>query len=203
MSQVAGPYGLRVLKKWGEQYMSGGFHAYPLTANNATGFFFGDVVGLQAGQPVVAAASPAAGVPGVIGVFQGASWMDPVRGFVNSQYLPASIITAGATNVTVKVVDSPFVEMRVQADGPIALGQIGMNAALGNFGNGSTVTGDSKVNLASASLAVTATLAVKIVDYVIDAAPSPGAGSQPGDAFTDVIVIWNFGIHRFLNATGG
>jgi hypothetical protein len=80
---------------------------------------------------------------------------------------------------------------------------IGMNAALGGgLGAGSTTTGDSLVTLVSASIAATATLAVRIYDFVYNAAPSPGASSMPGDPFTDVLVVWNFGVHRFLNSTG-
>jgi hypothetical protein len=206
MSQIAGPYGLRVLKNLGEGYFSGGMHTYRI-ANPATiattGLFFGDPVGLQGGDVIPLTASPVAGVPGVIGIFQGCSWQDPVRGFVNSQFLPAGLFSSGASDVQCKVADYPQVVMRVQADGPVQPSQQGMNAALGNFSQGSTTTGNSKVNLVSASIAATATLAVRIFGFVRDAAPSPGAGSMPGDPFTDVLVVWNFGIDRYLNATGG
>lgn len=205
MAQIASPYGLRVLKTWGEQYFTGGMHEYPiLTATqNATSIFFGDPVGLQGGSVVPLTATPVAGVPGVVGIFQGASWQDPVRGFVNSQMLPAGIITGGATNVKVKVVNNPFVVMRVQADGSVPLGKTGFAANLGNFGAGSVFDGNSAINLASASLTPGTSGSVQIYGYVIDAGPSPGAGSLPGDPYTDLLVIWNFGVHRFLNATGG
>jgi hypothetical protein len=206
MGQIAGPYGLRVLKNLGEGYFTGGMHTYPVT-NPATiaarGMFFGDPVGLQGGDVIPLTASPAAGPPGVIGIFQGCSWQDPVRGFVNAQYLPAGLFASGATQVRVKVQDYPWVVMRVQADGPVTPDKIGMNAALGNFGQGSTYTGNSQVNLVSGSIAASAGLAVRIYGFVVDGSPSPGAGSVPGDAFTDVLVVWNFGIDRYLNATGG
>jgi hypothetical protein len=206
MGQIAGPYGLRVLKNLGEGPFSGGMHTYRIT-NPATiathGMYFGDPVGLQGGDVVPLTASPAAGVPGVVGIFQGASWQDPIRGFVNSQFLPAGLLSSGASDVQVKVSDYPWVVMRVQADGPVQPAQVGMNAALGNLGQGSTFTGNSLVNLVSGSIAATATLAVRIYGFVRDAAPSPGAGSLPGDPFTDVLVVWNFGVDRYQNATGG
>jgi hypothetical protein len=177
-------------------------HTYPLTANQVKGFFFGDPVGLIAGQPTPLAATPtttlSANSP--IGVFMGAEWQDPIRGFVNAQYLPANVITGGATKVKLKICDATNLVMVVQADGPVPISNIGMNAALQNFAAGSTVTGDSTVSLVSASIAVTATLAVRIYDFVYNAAPSPGASSMPGDPFTDVLVLWNFGVHRFQNA---
>lgn len=211
MSQVAGPYGLRVVKYLGETPISMGMHTYPISAAaltapplTTTGIFFGDPVNLTGGSILPLAATPTAGAGGVIGVFQGASWQDPIRGFVNSQFLPAGLGAAGVTNVQVKVSDYPWVVMRVQADGPVQLAQLGFNASLGNFGQGSTQTGNSKVNLASGSIAQPgAALALRIYGFVQDATPSPGAGSTPGDPYTDVLVVWNFGIDRYLNATGG
>jgi hypothetical protein len=206
MGQIQGPYGLRGVKILGEQYFSGGMHTYPIQNPSAIatqGCYFGDPVGLQGGSVVPLAASPTAGVPGVIGIFQGCSWQDPIRGFVNSQFLPAGLFSSGVSDVKVKILDNPHVVMRVQADGPVTPDKIGFNGALGQLGQNNPQTGNSKVNLLSASIAAGAALAVRIYGFVLDAAPSPGAGSMPGDAFTDVLVVWNFGIDRYLNATGG
>jgi len=203
MSQIAGPYGLRVVKLLGDLPFSAGMHSYPLTANQTKGFFFGDPVGLIGGLPAPISATPtttlSANSP--IGVFMGAEWQDPIRGFVNAQYFPANGITAGATKVKLKIMDYPWLVMQVQADGPVTIDKIGMNAQLGGgFGAGSITTGDSLVTLVAASAATAvATSAVRIYDFVVNAAPSPGASSMPGDAFTDVLVVWNFGVHRFLN----
>lgn len=206
MSQVAGPYGLRIAKLVGDLPFSGGMMTFPLTTNNTTGIFFGDPVGLLAGSIVPLTATPtnAAGANSPIGVFMGASWQDPIRGFVNSQWLPPNIISGGATNVMLKVADWPSLVMQVQADGSVAASQIGLNAALGNFGNGNTATGNSRVNLATASLTpgTAATLALRIYGFVYNASPSPGASSMPGDPFTDVLVTWNFGVHRYQQGTG-
>jgi hypothetical protein len=202
MSQVAGPYGLRVKKMLGDLPFSGGMHSLFLTANQTTGFFFGDPIGLVAGQPTPLAASPTTTTNSPIGIFMGCEYIDPVRGFVNSQYLPANAYSNGATKIKIKIADSPDLVMQVQADGAITLSQIGLNAALGNFGAGSTVTGDSKVTLVATSVATTATLAVRIYDFPYEASPSPGASNQPGDPYTDVLVVWNFSVHRYRNGTG-
>lgn len=205
MGQIAGPYGLRVIKSLGEQYFTGGMHTYRIENPSAiatSGCYFGDPVGLQGGSVVPLSASPTAGPPGVLGIFQGCSWQDPIRGFVNAQFLPAGIFSGGASDVQVKVYDWVFPLMRVQADGPVTQSAVGSNASLGNFGMGSIYTGNSAVNLTAGSIGA-GPLAVRIVDFIRDAAPSPGAGSMPGDPFTDVVVTWNFGIDRYLNATGG
>ena len=202
MSQVAGPYGLVARKLIGDLPQSGGMHSYPLTVNQTGGFFFGDPVGLVAGQPTVLAASPtptlSANSP--IGIFYGAEWQDPIRGFVNNNWFPANGITAGATNVKFKIMDYPWLVMQIQADGPVTLAKIGLNASL-NIAVGSTFDGGSAISLNSASIAAGA-LAVRIYDLVVNAAPSPGASSTPGDPFTDCLVVWNFGVPRFLNSGG-
>jgi hypothetical protein len=206
MSAVAGPYGLRVIKHLGDLPFGGGMHTLPLTTNQAKGFFFGDPVGLVAGVPTPLVASPttAIGPNSPIGVFMGCEYQDPVRGFVNAQFLPANVITGGATKVRLKIADSPDLVFAVQANGPVTIDKIGSNAALvGPFAAGSLATGNSLVALDIASIAApAATLAVRIYDFVYHAGPSPGASSIPGDAFTDVLVIWNAGVHRYSNSSG-
>ena len=200
MSAVAAPYGLRVVKVLGDLPFSGGTHTIPLTANQTTGFFFGDPVGLVAGQPKPLAATPtttlSANSP--IGVFMGCEYQDPVRGFVNAQFLPANAISGGATKVRLKIADSPSLVFQIQANGAVTADKIGLNAGLvGPFAAGNLSTGDSLVALDAASIPGAATTAVRIYDFVY----KPGA-SVPGDAFTDVLVVWNVGVHRYGIGTG-
>jgi hypothetical protein len=188
----------------GDLPFSGGSHRIPLTVNQTSGYFFGDPVGLVGGQPVPIAASPTTtlGANSPIGVFMGVEYQDPKFGFVNAQFLPAGAIAAGATNVRLKIADAPDLVMQVQANGSVPATAIGMNAALvGPFAAGSLTTGNSLVALSSAA-AATATFAMRIYGFVYNASPSPGASSMPGDPFTDVLVIWNFGVHRYENSTG-
>jgi len=203
MGQVASPYGFRIVKYLGDTPFSAGMHTYPMTANIAQGLFFGDPVGLQNGSPVAVTATPtptlSASSP--IGIMMGCSYQDPIRGFVNSQYLPANAIANGATQVKVKIFDYPWCVMAIQADGSVPINKLGLNASI-NVVAGSTADGDSNFTVNSASIAGTATLAVRIYDFVNTPEPSPGAGSQPGDPFTDLLVVWNFGVHRFLNGAG-
>jgi hypothetical protein len=121
---------------------------------------------------------------------------------VNAQFLPANAISSGATNVQLKIADYPGLVMQVQATGPVTLSQIGMNAQLTNFGAGSTLTGNSAIALLASSIAVTWTYGVTIYDFVYNASPSPGASSTPGDPYTDVLVHWNWGVHRYMIAAG-
>lgn len=199
MADVAGPYGLRTRKYLGDTPFSSGMQTYPILQNQATGFYFGDPVGIGAGGAIVPLAATPSPTNLVLGIFYGAEFQDPIRGFVNMQFLPANALQSGAWNVRIKVMDYPFLVMRVQADGPVNYNAIGQGADLDNFGQGSIWTGNSQVRLLSGSIGSGA--AVRIYDLVVDAAPSPGAGSMPGDAYTDCLVVWNFGVHRYMSAS--
>jgi hypothetical protein len=196
MASVASPYGLRPVQLLGGLPYAGAIRSFTFTTNNATkGYFFGDPVGLSGttGDPTVLAASP---VPAIdtnspVGVFMGCEWQDPIRGFVNSQYFPVNGISAGATQVKFKILDCPTAVFKVQSSGSIPATSVGKNIALtaASLGTGSTATGDSLVTVTAAPGA--GALALKIVGFL------NAPGSAPGDAFTDILVIWNVGIHRW------
>lgn len=199
MAATSAPYGLRPVQMLGGRAMPHGIREIKMTANSTAGVFAGDLIGLTAGSGAAAAASPTTtvGANNPIGVCIGVRYIDPVmKQEHHSQYLPANAINNGYTEVWIKVADDPQTLFVVQADGSVDRASIGKNAALGNFGAGSTATGNSAVNLASASIAVTATLAVRIVDLV------ESGQSKPGDAFTDVVVMFNPGVHLYTQGTG-
>jgi len=199
MATVQAPYGLRPINLIGGQSFTGGtIRKYVMTVNSATGIFFGDVVKIADGEPSALTSTPTTSTKGVVGVAVGVSYTDPTLKYTQfSQYLPANAVTSGYTNILISVIDDPDQLYQVQADGAVTRADIGNNAALGNFSNGSTTTGNSKVNV-SATTANTSSLAVRIVDLV-DGAPT---FSTPGDAYTDCIVKFNFGVHSYYQADG-
>jgi len=206
MATVASPYGLKVVNTVGNRPFTGGsIREIKLSTNNAAGIFNGDLVVLSAaGNPSAVAASPTAGTTaGIVGVCVGVRFVDPVLKQVQfSQFVPANAITNGYTDVWVRVIDDPDVVIQVQGSAAFgtltngAAGAIGKNAALGNFG-GSTTTGNATTNLVvgtnGASLASTATLAVRIVGVVPETA---------NDAFPEILVKLNVGVHSYGFATG-
>jgi hypothetical protein len=62
--------------------------------------------------------------------------------------------------------------------------------------SGSTATGNSGVAINDAS-DTTTSLPVRIIDVV----PETAIAGFPG-SYTEVIVKWNFGVHRYYNALG-
>jgi hypothetical protein len=199
MSTVQAPYGLRPINLIGGQSFTGGtIRKYYMTTNSATGIFFGDVVSISDGQPSALTSTPTTSSVGVVGVCVGVQYTDPTLKYSQwAQFLPANAVNSGYTNIYVSVIDDPDQLYQVQADGSVTAADIGNNAALGNFSNGSVTSGNSKVNV-SATTANTSTLAVRIVDLV-DGAPT---FSTPGDAFTDCIVKFNFGVHSYYQSAG-
>lgn len=188
MASVASPYGLRPVNLIGGQSFNGGaIREVPMTVNSATAIYTGDVIiigAASAGQPSAATATVTTTTGGVLGVCVGVSYVDPVLKYqVHAQYLPANAVTAGYTNIMIKVNDDKDQIYAVQGAGSIAATTRGYQAALGNFG-GSATTGLSTINLVAP--ARTATLAMRVVDFI-----------DAGSAFTDVLVKFNTGVHMY------
>lgn len=211
MATVATPYGLRAVQAIGGRSFSGGtIREYKVSANNAAAIFNGDIVVLNsAGQPSAATATPVAGTTaGIVGTCVGARYVSAEGQVVHNHSLPANLVTGGATEVVVLVMDDPNALFQVKGsaalgtfndgtDGSGFPGAIGKNAALGFGTAGNTVTGNSGVNLVvganGASLAATPTLAVRIVGIV------DGTESDP---FPEFIVKFNGAVHSYNFATG-
>jgi hypothetical protein len=200
MATTAAPYGLLPINLIGGQSFTGGtIRDYVMTTNSATAIFKGDLVtiGVTAGgQPEAMTTSPTTSTQGLVGVAAGCSYVDPVLKYqVFANFLPAGAISAGYTNVAIRVVDDPDQLYQVQADGAVTRAQIGLNAELNNFG-GSVTSGNSTIALDATAPANTSSFAVRIVDLVV------GPFSTPGDANTDCIVKFNFGVHSYYQSLG-
>jgi hypothetical protein len=215
MATVSSPYGLKPINLIGGQAFNGGvIREIQMTVNNTAPIFFGDLVQLGAasgGQPTVVTATPTTSSVGIVGVCVGVRYQlsGQQLGYpLYAEYLPANAVTAGYTNIFVRVMDDPDALFQVQSLGSITATSIGKTIALANFtaGSGSTTgnttTGNSVVALAS-SAANTSALACKIVDLV-NANSTFGGNfpSNPGDAYTDCIVKINFGVHSYYQSTG-
>ncbi len=208
MSTVAAPYGLKPISLIGGQSFTGGtIREYLMTTNNTAAIFNGDLVQLgaaAAGQPTVVASTPTTSSVGIVGVCVGVRYQlaGQQLGYpLYAQYLPANAVTAGYTNIFIRVVEDPDQLYQVQSQGTVGYGSIGKTAALAAFG-GSTTTGNATTALSS-TIANTSALAVKIVDLVNSSSTFGGNfPSNPGDAFTDVIVKLNFGVHSYYQSAG-
>jgi len=218
MASVASPYGLNPINLIGGQAFNGGvIREYKVASNNTAAIFNGDLVVLSsAGLPSAVSATPTAidipnaanATAGIVGVCVGARYVDATGVSQYANYLPANSITAGYTEVYVRVMDDPDALFQVQGtaalgtfnsgtDGSGYPGAIGKNAALDFNTAGKTTTGKSGVALLvganGSSLATTTTLAVRIVD-VVD-------GTQTDD-YPEFVVKLNVGVHSYNNPLG-
>jgi len=127
-----------------------------------------------------------------IGIFVGCAYTDPTtKQFTPNQYFPAS---TAADDIVAYVASDPYLIMRMQCDGAADQDDLGKNCAVVQTA-GSTAIGTSKNSVDISTVATTNTLPVKIIDFI------DGPDSAVGDAYTDVLVMFNVG-HQLLNATG-
>jgi hypothetical protein len=200
MATTATPYGLRAVNHLGGTPYAGATRLLPIASAYGTNIYNGSVVAIVAAGTVEivtdlgnnADAFPA----GVIGVFVGCTYTDPNLGtVVFRQNWPTGTVAADALAY---IVDDPDVIFQAQADGAVTQADLGQNtnfAAVQSTTTGDTTNGNSNTAVSSTT-ATTATIAFRIVDFV----DSPT--STVGDAFTDLLIKFNAGIHSYDNATG-
>jgi hypothetical protein len=174
-------YGLRPVGLVGSASNSTGVTQYEIANDNTNAIFqYGIVVPLAAGV-IDQAGATNGGTTQALGVLMGVEYQDSVQKkpvFIN--YWPGSGSVSVDTNYPVKafVADNPNQIFKVASDATLtnrATGQAAVfaNATLGTSARtGSTDTGSSNSALSVSSIAVTATLALRIV----------GIQDDPGNA---------------------
>ena len=193
MSLTATPFGARpVGTVVGSPYQGKVTH-YKIKNAYATSIFYGDIVKWGDDNPnttIQKDTGTTALTP--IGVFLGCAYTDPSTG----QFTPNQMFTASiaADDIVAYVATDPFVLMQMQCNGSANQDDLGKNCNIVQTA-GSTAIGTSKNTVGISTAATTATLPLKIVDFV------DGPDSEVGDAYTDVLVMFNVG-HQLLNTTG-
>lgn len=193
---VSAPYGLKPINLVGGQVFAGATRQLKIASAYATDIFYGDVIKLVSTGTVEKDTGTTTATP--VGVFLGCTFTNPVtKQLTFSQYWPASTV---ASDAFAYVADDPDTLFKVAVvSGTTVIASVGRTAIGNNIAlvqnSGSTNTGDSAVAVLSSSLATTNTLPVRVIDVV----PDTATGS---DAFVELIVKWNWGMHQYQNATG-
>jgi hypothetical protein len=211
MASTQTPFGLKPVNLIGGQSFNGGtIREYKLNANVAAAYYTGAVMYMTSGLVTPISATPVApeyaatstpGTAGILGVCVGVRYVSPATGQnLYAQYLPSGAISAGYSEVYIRVNDDPDQLYSIQANTQVgsktygALGAIGQNAALVTF-TGNATTGLSQTALDTGSnwgsCASTTTLAMRIVDII-----------TPTDTYPEVLVKFNFGVHSYMNPVG-
>lgn len=203
MATMLAPYGLRPINLLGGQTYAGSTRLYAIPASYAVTVQYGDpVIVTNTGSTrgylarfnattTATTVTSTGGGFGFVGVFVGCTYTDPTYGKVFRQnYISGN----SATDIQAYVVDDPDALFQIQADNTLAQTTLGCNASLIQ-----TVAGNSGANINSgvalqaSSVATTATLPVRIVDFI------NSTTSTIGDAYTDVLVRINTHFHRTGN----
>jgi hypothetical protein len=204
MATTATPYGLKAVNHIGGTPYAGSTRLLPIASAYGTNIYYGSIVSIVAAGTIeivtvtgnggggAAASFPA----GTIGVFVGVTYTDPNLGtVVFRQSFPTGTV---ANDIQAYIIDDPDVIFMAQADAAVTQADLGQNthlAAVQSTTTGSTTTGNSN-SAVDATTATTNTFAFRIVDFV----DSPT--STVGDAFTDLLIKFNAGVHSYDNATG-
>ena len=193
---VSAPYGLIPINLVGGRVFAGATRQIPIGSGEATAIFYGDVVKFNADGNLTRDTSTDAATP--VGVFLGCSYTDPTFGKVFRQYYPAGTVASDTVGIVCDDPDALFKAAVVSTTTNISyMGRTdaNRNATLVQ-NNGSTVTGNSAVAIQSTTGTAT-TLPVRIIDFV----PETTIAGEPG-SYTEVIVKWVAGVHRYTNPTG-
>jgi len=193
---VSAPYGLIPINLVGGRVFAGATRQIPIGSGEGTAIFYGDVVAFNTDGNLTRDTSTDAATP--VGVFLGCSYTDPTFGKVFRQYYPAGTVASDTVGIVCDDPDALFKAAVVSTTTNISyMGRtdVNRNATLVQ-NDGSTVTGNSAVGIQSTTGTAT-TLPVRIVDFV----PETTIAGEPG-SYTEVIVKWVAGVHRYTNPTG-
>lgn len=178
---------------------TGGTSNYLIVSGYSTAIFKGDPVTLGTDGTIKIGVAGSA----ILGVFWGCIYTLPsgISPVTQSNYWPASTVTANAISATALIVDGPDIVYNIQetnasavAGTPLTQVAVGQNF---NFvvGSGTTATGISTTSLNNASTPTTATNNLKIVAF------DPNISNPAiGTAFQNWDVIINN--HLFKGGTG-
>ncbi len=156
-----------------------------------TAIFYGDFVKLVAAGTVEKDTGTATATP--VGIFMGCFYTDPSTSQPTfNQTFPAS---TAASDIMAYVLDDPDCVFRMQGNGALAQTTLGNNVAIVQTA-GSTTVGRSKNAVNASTAATTNTLPLRIIEFM------DGPDSVVGDAFTDVLLTYNAGMHQYRRALG-
>jgi len=191
MAATAAPYGFVPVNKLGG-YNNGSFRQLKMTNSYGTSVFHGDVVELAAAGTIELDSAATSTRP--IGIFQGCSYSDPTLNYklFNNMWTAST----SATDILAMVADDPNQLFQVQSAASMAQTTLGNNVEVSTYAAGNTSLGKSILSVDGANAATTNTFPLRVIDFI------DGPDSSVGDAFTDILVRWNFGIHQYELALG-
>jgi hypothetical protein len=189
---VASPYGLKPINLIGGQVFAGSTRSLPIQYGYATSIFYGDIVSLARGF-INRLAVTSAGGSGLVGVFLGCSYTNPVtKQKTFSQYWPSGTLAGDAVAIVADDPDTVFQGVVCSATttvGAAALAVVGQNLQMIDNATGNVNTGDSlnaiQALSGSGAPATTAAFPLRVVGLVPESAYAvTGTGSSSSTTIT-------------------
>lgn len=202
-----GPSGFLPVNLLGGRVYAGATRNIPIASGYAQNIGFGDLIALDAnGQAVrvdTASGAKAAFALSPIGIFLGCSYSQS-SGLKYNLHQQNWVSGTTASDAYAVVVDDPDAVFQVTLTNASGVQYTSSAATQANVGNNIgyyqpatfvNASGNSTVSANLASATTTSTLPFRIVDVVQESALTDGT-------FTQVQVIYNFGLHFYRQATG-
>jgi len=189
------PFGFQPVNLIGGRVNAGSTREFPMTANFGTAIRFGDRVTIASGVIARDTATTAFTAGGVLGIFLGVRYTDPVIGPTFRQNWVAS--TTAPDPVAIVCDDPQMIFRAAYVSGTTVVTGLTIANALGKnvavvSNTTSTVISDTAISAA----ATTATLPWRIIDVDRDSL------NAAGTLYTAMFVTYNFGNHAYQQATG-
>jgi len=192
---VDAPYGLKPINLIGGQVFAGSTREYAIPYDYTTAIFYGDFVKLTRGG-VNRQAVTSSGAAGLVGIFLGCSYTNPVtKQKTFSQYWPGSQAAGDAVAIVCDDPDTVF--KAVVCSGTTVVGSgsealIGQNGQMiNNTGNTNTGNSANAIQGFTATPATTATFPIRFLDTVKETAQSVSA---TGSSSTTTITLTGAGL---------
>ena len=188
------PYGFRPINRIGGNPYAGSTRLVPIVSSGgltSAAMFNGDLVELTAAGTCQSIANGSA-APQALGVCMGVQYTNSSGQTVQAQFAPAN-----SQNAFAVLVDDPtaLFQVAVVSSGttiaPLNRASVGLNAAV-VLNSGNATSGNSSQAIDD-TVAITATLPIRIIDVV----PATATGA---DAFVEMVVKIN--THSYNNTTG-
>jgi hypothetical protein len=192
---VSAPYGLKPINLIGGQVFAGSTREYSIPYDYTTAIFYGDFVSLTRGQ-INRKSVTSAGAGGLVGIFLGCSYTNPVtKQKTFSQYWPGSLAAGDAVAIVCDDPDTVFKGVVCSSGTTVGSGSmalIGQNLQmLNNTGNTNTGNSANAIAGVTATPATTATFPLRVIDVVRETAASVSA---IGSSSTTTITLTGTGL---------
>ena len=185
---VSAPYGLKPINLIGGQVFAGSTREVPIQYGSSVSIYYGDFVRVIRGNAMRLAITTDGTAQGMVGVFLGCSYTNPLTKQKQfSQYWPGGTLAGDAVAIVCDDPDTVFKAVVCSSGTTVASGSYAMIGQ--NYGvldnAGSSTTGNSAVALAYSATLTTSTLPARVVGVVPDTASSFSAiGSSSSTTIT-------------------